>query len=216
MAYNVASLIDEVIDQSKDSSFSRPRVLTFLQRTQDQVLGRQRYLFSESTLTETLGSGSLVFQYDCDHQEIIQVVLSHADLGYPAQPEYLTNQEFFARFPLPENNPAGLPRYYTDFGGELYWDVPLDKQYSIAMRYIEASGELEDNTDCRPTIPREFSDIYVNGGLAGVEQYRENFDIAAVYKREVEDLAEDLLGRYGLRKRQPGKARTIRRQGHEW
>jgi hypothetical protein len=214
--YNVQDLIDEVLDLAKDSTLPRSRVLSYLQRTQDAVLGRHRYKFSEGRVTATLDSQATTYAFDEDHQQIIQVVLNHADLGSPSLPDYLPPTDFFDRFPLPDTETAGLPNYYTDYGGELYWNRPLDKAYTFGMRYIKASPLLVDSDAAVPTIPESFKDIYIKGGLAGVEQYRENFDVAAVYQREVEDLTEDLLGRYGLRKMQPGKARTTRRRRTEW
>lgn len=214
--YHVADLIDQALEEAKDVNFSRTRALYYMQRTQDQVLGRYRLKFTEDSLVETLSTGSTNYSYDCEHQEIIQIVFSHADLSSPSILTYLPSAEFFERFPDPETGTAGLPTYYTDFGDQLYFDVPLDKGYSIGMRYITASHRLEDDEDCTPDLPQSFSDIYIKGALAGIEQSRENFDIAAVYKREIEDLTEDLVNRYSLRKMQPGKVGTTRRRTTAW
>lgn len=216
MAYYTDDLIDEVIELSKDSSLPRSRVLGYIQRTQDAVLGRRRFRFNEHRLVQTLTISTTTYSYDDDHQQVIQIVLSHAALETPLQPEYLAPDEFFERFPLPETETAGAPRYYTDFERKIHWNCPLDRGYTLGMRYLVAPTRLEDSDASSPDIPVEFKDILLKGALASVEQFRENFDIAAVYKREVEDLESDMIARYGLRKMQPGKARTVRRRETTW
>jgi hypothetical protein len=213
--YYVSDLIDQALDQSKDSSIPRSRVLSYMQRTQDAVLGRHRYKFSEDYLVETLSSDSTTYSYDDEHQQIIQVVLSHTDLGSPARPEYLSPAEFFESYPIPDTNPQGCPSHFTDYGHEIYWNCPLDKSYTLGLRYVVASSRLED-TDTSPDLPEEFKDIYIKGMLAGIEEYRGNFDVAALYKREIEDLEENMLGRYAQRMLQTGKARTIGRRVVRW
>lgn len=210
MAYNTQTLIDSVIEQSKDDSFSRSLVLEYIQRTQDEVLGRQRFKFNEDTVEVGLSEGSTTYEYDCDHQEIIQLILVDESTVRPTiyQPNYISSNEFFDIYPSPEDNNENPPFNYTDYDGEIVFPAPLDRDYVVKMRYIESPRTLTDSTSSKPQIPVEFKNILIKGGLAGVEQYRENFDIAALYERRVEDLASDMLGRYGARKMGPGKART--------
>ena len=208
-AYTLKTLIDEVIDEAKDSSLSRPRVARYIRQTHDSVLGHHRFKFNEDVLAETLSAASTDYEYDCDHQQIIQVVLSHISLTAPAEPTYLTPDEFFERYPTPATLTQGMPLHYTDYGNKLYWSCPLNLNYTHGMRYQRAPRRLVDEKDT-PEIPVEFGDILFEGGMAGVERYRENHDIAAIHDRRVEARSEDFLGRYGLRKRGLGKARTSR------
>lgn len=209
MTYQLSTLVDEIIDKSKDSTFSRTRVATYIQHTQDLVLGRYRFKFNEKKTVVVLDIGDATYNSTAPYQSILGLTLSHVDLAQPAQPEYMTPDSFFETFPAPETQPQGVPTYYTDFGGVIYWSCPLDKTYSLGLRYQAAPKRLAVDKDI-PDLPEEFSDLLIEGGLAGVEEYRENFDIAAVHKRAVEDLARDLLGRYGLRKVQPGKVKSTR------
>ena len=208
--YNTSALIDSVLAQSKDSDFSRDLILEYMQRTQDEVLGRQRFKFNEDVYETDLAPLDYKFSYDCDHQEIIQLILIDYSTTRPTiyQPNYLAPNEFFDIYPAPDNNTKNPPFNYTDFNGEIWFPAPLDRAYTIKMRYVERPKRLTDKTTSCPQIPVEFKDIYIKGGLAGIEQFRENFDIAGVYGRKVEDLADDMQGRYGPRKMGPGKART--------
>ncbi|MWV58212.1 phage adaptor protein [Rathayibacter sp. VKM Ac-2754] len=210
--YNVSTLIDKVIARAKDSSFSRDLVRGYLQGTQDEVLGRHRFPLTEARLVETLYADSTTFAYDIGHQEILQVVLSSvASPATHGQPEVVEPSAFFERNAVPDTNAAGMPSTYTDYAGELYWDRPLDLDYTIGLRYRVAAPRLED--DAAPLIPEEFSNVLVEGGLAGVERHRENFDIASLHERKVEDLAEDMLQRYGLRQFRVGKSSLRGRRG---
>jgi len=208
--YNTSTLIDSILTQSKDSSFSRDLVLEYVQRTQDSVLGRQRFKFNEDTYEVIISSGDVSFDYDCDHQEIIQLILVDNSTVQPTiyQPNYLSPNEFFDIYPSPENNTTNPPFNYTDYDGQIWFPAPLDRNYSVKMRYVERPKRLKDATTSCPQIPVEYKDILVKGGLAGIEQFRENFDVAALYERRIEDLSDDMQGRYGPRKMGPGKART--------
>ena len=208
--YNTAALIDTVIAQSKDSSFSRDLVLEYIQRTQDEVLGRSRFKFNEDSLESIVSDGSVTFEYDCDHQEIIQLILIDESTDTPTiyQPLYLSPNEFYDIYPDPSSNRSGVPSNYTDYNGELVFSIPFDRDLTVKMRYVERPKLLTDATTSKTQIPIEYKNILIKGGLAGIEQFRENFDIAALHERKVEDLADDMLGRYGLRKMGPGKART--------
>lgn len=157
--------------------------------------------------------GSTTFAYDTGHQEILQVVLSRVDSPVThGQPEFEDPASFFERNPAPDTNTAGMPSTYTDYGGELHWGRPLDLDYTIGLRYRVAPPRLDED-DAVPLIPFEFSNVLITGALAGVERHWENFDVAAVYERKVEDLAEDMLQRYGLRQLRVGKSSLRGRRG---
>lgn len=208
--YNTKTLIDSVIEQSKDSSFSRSLVLEYIQRTQDEVLGRQRFKFNEDTFEVGLSADAISFEYNCDHQEIIQLILIDYSTTRPTiyQPNYLSPNEFFDLYPDPSTNTTNPPFNYTDFDGQIWFPAPLNKDYTVKMRYVERPKLLADAINSKPQIPIEFKNVLIKGGLAGVEQFRGNYDIAALHERRVEDLADDMQGRYAPRKMGPGKART--------
>ena len=208
--YNTSTLIDSIITQSKDTDFSRSLVLDFVQRTQDLVLGRQRFKFLESTEQAVLSTGDTTYEYESDHQEVIKLILVDYTTTLPTiyQPHYLAPNEFFDLYPSPEDNTKNPAFNYTDFNGQIVFPAPLNKPYTIKMQSISRPNRLEDLVSSFPQIPVEYQDILIRGGLAGIEQFRENFDIAALHERKVEDLTEDLQGRYGPRKVGPGKSRT--------
>jgi hypothetical protein len=215
MAYNVTSLIQEVKTLAKDTSLTDGLITGWLQETQDRVLGRTRFPFLEVVGVQTLVPGDLTFGYWADLQTILSLTLTFNSVAY--RPDYLAYQTFDECFPTPSNSGRSLPSHFTDYGRQLYWSTPLDKAYGITMRYLREPVRLSSGAIV-PDIPEEYKQILIKGALAGVEEYRENFDIAALHNRKVEDLAEDLIGRYGLRQlTAPHKVRTSRRgAGAAW
>jgi hypothetical protein len=209
-SYNTASVIDSIITQSKDSEFSRDLVLEYVQRTQDSVLGRQRFKFLEGTEEAILSEGDTTYDYDCDHQQIVRLILVDETTARPTvyQPNYVASADFFDSWPDPESANQSPAMSYTDYNGSFYFPAPLDKEYTIKIQYIARPKRLTDSTTSTPQIPLEYKDILVKGGLAGIEQFRENYDIAALHERRIEDLSDDMQGRYGTRKMGPGKSRT--------
>lgn len=210
--YNLGTIADDVIQDAKGDSTLRTQVKRWIVRTQDKVLGHQRFNFNEDTTGETLSAGMSEYEPQCDFQQIIQLTFSHSTLTDVSRPVYIDADQFFEDFPLGSTTPeAGVPAYYTYYGRTIYFSRPLGGNYEMFLRFQKAPCRLTDE-DETPDIPEEYSAILYEGGMAGVEHYRENHDIAAIHEREIENLSEDLLGRYGLRKRQPGKTRPLARR----
>lgn len=214
MAYNVTSLIQEVKTLAKDSSLSDSLITGWLQETHDRVLGRHRFPFLEGVDTTTLTAGDVLKNYSTEMQTISSLRLS--DGTTVTQPRYVSFQEFDELYPSPATAPSGRPDVFTDYGRQIYWNTPLDKNYVMTRRYMRKPVTFSSGAIV-PDIPEEFKQILIHGALAGVEEYRENFDIAAVHLRRVEDLTEDLLLRYGVRQLvTPSKVRSSRVTRSPW
>ncbi|MFE7720095.1 hypothetical protein ACFU44_13760 [Nocardia rhizosphaerihabitans] len=212
MAYNLGTLISEIRTRSKDSSLSDAMITYFVQEVQDEVLGHHSFPFMETSRTDTLSIGATSYAYQTNHQAILGVRLTDAvDVYGYCEPVYMPYRQFDDRYPTPNALTAGRPLNFTDYGRVLYWSCPLDKAYTLRFRFQRASVELASSSTV-PDIPVEFKQLLVKAGLAGVEEHRENFDIAALHKRKVEDLTEDLLRRYSTRQLMKAPKATIPRR----
>ena len=199
MAYQLSDLISEVRTKAKDSTFLSDLITYFLQDTQDEVLGQRRLSFLEEVTTETLVVNATSFTYDATLQSILGLTLKDPDSAAAVYtPDYVTRAVFDQHVQDPTVLTAGQPSCYTDYGHVLYWDRPLDKAYVMRLRYLRRPITLTNSTDV-PDVPVEYKNLLIRGALAGVEEYRENYDIAAVHRRKVEDLAEDMFQRYSSR-----------------
>lgn len=193
MAYQLSDLVSKVITRSKDPSFSRDLIAEYIDETQKEVLGYKRFTFMEASGITTLPAGEREVSLGSTVQAPIDLALT--DGTQESRPTYEPQREFYGR---PSTSTAGRPNRFTAAGRKLYFNTPADVSYDVEVVYLKAPDTLEEDDDV-PEIPQEFGQILILGGLAGVEEYRENYDIASLHRRKIEDLTSDMLTRYGLR-----------------
>jgi hypothetical protein len=208
MAYDVSYLTARIQRKAKDTSFSSTLITEFLDEVQTEVIGDQWFKFLESEETATLSINDTSRAYPTLQQATYRIWLTDTSTtpDTPYLIKYLPPEKFYKFYPTPALYTAGLPRHWTDFAGTVYFNCPLDKAYGYTLQYQAKAGTLDGSTDV-PNIPIDFQGIYIQGAMAKVEEYRENFDIAAVYERKREVLEEQMQVRYALR--QLGESETV-------
>lgn len=195
MAYNSKIIIDSVIKRSKDLTFSRELVAEYIDETQKEVLGRNIFRFMETIEdTDYLSYGENEYELENYIQQIINFELTNE--SSTLNPTFVNYRDFST---YPRREEISRPSGYSFFGNKLLFRSPSDASYLINISYIKAPDTFTDSERQTPDIPEEFKYILIRGGLAGVEEYRENHDIAAVHRRKIEELANDMLLRYQLR-----------------
>lgn len=210
MAYTGSTLITEIKTRAKDTSLTDSFVLSYIQETQDTVLGAHRYPQLEATLEESVSVGDSSFELPDDLQVMSSIKFNYNTETYT--PQFVSPEDFERNFMNVESYSTGAPSHYTLFENEIVFNTILDKTYSLVIKYTRTPKLL--TTANTPDIPQEFKWILINGALAGIEEYRQNFDIAAIYRRKVEDLAESFRLRYLTRQTMtPHKVRSSRRRG---
>ncbi len=80
----------------------------------------------------------------------------------------------------------------------MLWNVPLDRAYTVKIKYLKTPSILSLDEDV-PDVPERHKELLIRGALARIEEYRDNWDIAALHQRKVEDLTEDMLVRTSTR-----------------
>lgn len=217
MAYDRSSLVTSMRTRAKDPSFSEDLIVEYIQSIQDEVLGRNLLSVAELATSETISSGATETDLPDTFQALVDIAVIPASTPNQAiKPCYVPYRKFFDRWPNRLVSPAIVPLEFSIFGGQLLWPSALNENYTLKLRFLQKSTTL-DSGSSEPLIPSEYKEILIRGGLAGVEEYRENYDIAAVHKRKVEDLVEDMLGRYGGRQLISTAKSTLsrRRNGQE-
>ena len=209
MAYNLGELISDVHKRAKDTSLDTDMLTDFIQETQNQVLGRSRFPFMEESDTDTLTLGSNDLILDNEIDVILSLHLTDVN-DNPWTPQYVGYADFFERYD-PETSQAAHPTWYTIYGNTLVFQAPADANYGVSLRYLRTPSVLSLDTD-EPDIPERYKELLIRGAMARVEEYRGNYDIAALHERKVEELTEDMLTRSNFRQlAQPHKARFGRR-----
>lgn len=197
MSYNVADLTSAVRDDLKDPSFNATRILRYLNQAQRKLFNTHLLDQSRVKITDTLSALDTGRPQEADWQATIDGLLTD-----PTNPSsyvrlnadnYLNPTEFFNRFPDVSVLTPGIPGNWTEFGGELLFNRPLDVPYSFVQRYYRAVPELTNNTPTDvPAVPEEFRELLETYALYKAEKYRGNHDVAATWLQEFEDGQESM------------------------
>ena len=198
--YTFASLIQRVKRKLRDSEYDDEDIKTFLNESQFEVLGEDRYPFLERVDTYTsMGGGELDLPYD--YQSTFQIFINRGKSGRTML-TYLPAKDFFAQ--------NGSSYSYTVYGNKILFNIPRvndDKEdcdedyiqdYKITHLYLAKPRPMIEDDDI-PIIPPEYSEILVLGALARAEQARDNFDFAQVYLNQQNALMLDMKFRFGIK-----------------
>lgn len=209
MAYTGSTLITEIKSRAKDTTLTDSFILGYIQEIQDTVLGAHRYPQLDSSYIDTVSTGDTTYPLPDDLQVISSMKFTSGTETYT--PAYLLPEEFERNFENSETYSTGAPTHYTIFENEVVFNTILDKNYTIELKYTRTPTLLTTTTT--PDVPQEYKWILINGALAGIEEYRQNFDIAGIYRRRAEKDAESMRLRYLTRQTStPHKVRSSRRQ----
>ena len=200
--YTGTSLVDEVIVRAKDTSLSRPQVLSFINDTQNSILNRRVFPQQEKDYSGALAIEAYEFVMPTEIQLSTYVELDDEN-GNTFKPVYETSRDFFAHGIDVNTN---VPGTYTIFGRSLVFSCKADRNFQVRVKYVAAPTQLSEEAQT-PTIPVEYKESLVIGGLAGIEEMRGNFDIATLYRRRIEDTTDDFTRRYARKTSTPNRTR---------
>lgn len=216
MAYNLLDLTTSVQDDLKDSSFSSTRIRRYLNHGQKVIFNTHLFKFCEKPVTGALTVGDFTYEQQADHQSTIGGTLIDPDT--PAKfvvlnhENYLIHREFFTYYPNPAAQQNNMPSAWTEFGDQLYFDVPVDKIYTFKQRYYRIPTDMVADIDV-PDVPAVFRELLELWADYRSEKYRGNHDIAATYKQEFEDGLEEMVIRYApVIQDGPVQSRSARRR----
>jgi len=204
MAYTQADLVTEVQTRAKDSTFSSTLIGQYLTYAQNRYFNRNLSSTLETRDNDTISAGDSSYQPDAEVDVIFTLSLTDAS-GNVYAPKQLAPKVFYEAYQTPEANTASSPVAYTVFAGEIVFNAPLDKAYTIDLKYLRVQGTLNSSTDT-PDIPERWREYLVLNALADVDEYRENYDMAGLKRQQAEQLEEDMRTRGALRTMAPGRA----------
>lgn len=200
MAYNLGDLVSAAQDDLKDSTFSASRLRRYLNEAQHRVFNIHTFKFTQRAVSGALTVGVYTYEQQDDHESTIGGALLHPDDDHIVlvidRDNYLSHEQFFERYPAPEHKAAGIPKWWTEFGDQFYFDRPVDDDYILTQRYYRHPTDMSDDLDV-PDVPANFRSLLEMFALFKAEKYRGNHDVAATYKQEFEDDLEAMVMRYG-------------------
>lgn len=199
LAYNLLDLTTSVQDDLKDTSFSSTRIRRYLNHAQKMVFNTHNFKFCEKIVSGSLTIGEYTFDQQTDHESTIGGTLvdptNTSKFVVLNRDNYLVSQDFFTQYPNIANQTNRMPSMWTEYDGQFYFDVPVDKAYTFIQRYYRSPTGLVSDTDV-PDVPEEFRELLEMWASYRAEKYRGNHDVAATYKQEFEDELENMVVRY--------------------
>jgi hypothetical protein len=204
MAYTQADLVTEVQTRAKDSSFSSTLIGQYLTYAQNRYFNRNLSTSLHTRDSDTVSAGDSTYEPDAEVDVIFTLSLTDST-GNVFAPNEMAPKAFFELYQTPEANTASSPTAYTVFANEIVFNAPLDRAYTIDLKYLRVQGTLTTSADV-PDLPERWREYLVLLALADVHEYRENFDMAGLKRQDAEQLEEDMRTRGALRTMAPGKA----------
>lgn len=199
MAYTLLDLTTAVQDDLHDPSFSSTRIVRYLNHGQRVIFNTHQFKFCEKSVSGTLTVGKYAYLQQADHQTTIGGVLIDPVTTTRRvtldQDTYLPSREFFAEYPDPSTAANAQPAYWTEYGNQIYFNVPADKVYTFRQRYFRVPTDMVATTDV-PDVPVSFRELLELYADYRSEKYRGNHDVAATYKQDFEDGLEAMNLRY--------------------
>lgn len=195
MSYNLLGLRDRVRAKIKDSSYPSSNIDGFINDAQIEIADLHTWKFFEKVVSGTLTIGEYTYEQQTDHQLTTKLVLinpSSTTSNWDITKHYKTSQKFFDIYPAPEYNNNLQPCYWTEYGGQIYFQSPVDLAYILKQFYQKVPTELTADADV-PELPINFREALVLGATYRCEEERENHDIAAAIQNRFNDRISDLM-----------------------
>lgn len=195
MAYNLLDLTTNVQDDLKDTSFSATRIRRYLNHGQRVIFATHDFKFCEALTSGTLTIADTTITLPATHENTIKLALfdpTDAKQWYEFDEDnFLNPRDFFNSYPQASAQDNNLPHYWTEYGGLLYLNLPVDKAYDYTIWYYRTATAMSSDTDV-PDVPETFRELLEMWADYRAEKYRGNHDIAATYKQEFEDELENM------------------------
>lgn len=192
MNYTLDKLISVLRKRLQDDEFSKELLTQFLNDSQNEILGEDKYPFMQRIDT-----------YIAEKGGTIDLPLGYASTFFlfankDGQPrfklKYISPQDFFF-------NTDAHTLCWTKFANKIFYRIYEDKEsnepgFTITHLYlIEPKPMVED--DDMPMIPSQYVEALILGALSRAEETRDNFDYAIIYQNKQDVLLTNMKLRYG-------------------
>ena len=190
MDYTLDNLISILRKRLQDEEFDGDTLTIFLNDSQNEILGEDKYPFMqriEEYTDESHGSALLPPPYAGTFY-----IYAKQDKEPRQELKYISPEDFF-------KNTKAHTFVYTVFANQLFWQLrkdPEDKGFTVTHLYLVNPLPLTNSTD-RPVIPPQYMEALILGALARAEEVRDNYDYAQLYRNQQDQLLTNMKLRYG-------------------
>jgi hypothetical protein len=162
------------------------------------IFNTHDFRFIEKSVTGSLTTGEYTYEQQTDHQATIGGSLIDPDNNNVItldETNYMAHRDFFDQYGDPSIYSNNTPYNWTEFGDQIYFNCPVNKNYTFVQRYYRTPTPMSAGTDV-PDVPETFRELLELWADYRGEKYRGNHDIAATYKQEFEDELENMVIKY--------------------
>jgi hypothetical protein len=89
-------------------------------------------------------------------------------------------------------HPAGNSLYWYYYAQTIRLNPVPAGVYTLLLRYYKKPTSLSADTDV-PSIPSQFEELLVVGATYRINQVKDNYDVAAIYKNSYDELLQKLV-----------------------
>lgn len=180
--YDCRFLVEEVKKRINDQEYLDSTILSFLNDAQLEILGEERYPFLEKIHTyDSIGEGEMALPLD--YQSTFQVLLDGRALEY---------------VPFEQFNKQSTSGQYTIYGNSRIFFRSFS-EFPAQLEHLYLAKPYIMDLDDEPLIPYEFMEVLIFGVLWRVEENRDNFDFATIYRQHQDELILSMKKRYLMR-----------------
>ena len=201
---NLAELIENVNDlgyQGLDDQATNA-----LNRTYRRVLGLRRWDFLEVQTTDAIVAGDTTIGLPADFKRVDAIELVDAS-GNAVSFEFRPYQQF--REVAKWDSEQGVPQWWTERGGTIYFWPAADGAYTATIDYIKEAPAAMSGSSDEPIVPESYHDILVYGAAAELAARERDWSAYSAFSAIPTQRLAEMVAEHGVRQRQ--NARHVRR-----
>lgn len=190
MNYTLEKLINILRKRLQDEEFNGEILTQFLNDSQNEILGEDKYPFMQRIDCYTAESGgeiSLPLGYAGTFH-----IFARKDKNPRQELTFISPEDFF-------NNTQKHTMVWTTYSNTLFYRLyhdPDDKGFTVTHLYLINPRPLTKSTDV-PAIPPQYIEALILGALARAEEVRDNFDYSQLYRNQQDQLLTNMKLRFG-------------------
>lgn len=194
MAYNLLDLRTRVRAKIKDSAYPQDTIDGFIYDAIVEIAELYPFKYFEKRRDYVSSVGATTYSHLPDHETTNTLIIVDPDTLKASNITryYIPSEEFFDVYANYSTNQQGMPESWTEYGGVIYFNRPLNKAYTIRELYQKIPDELTD-VNAVPEVPISFRELIVLGAAYRCEEERGNDDIAAIRQNRFNDRMGDMI-----------------------
>lgn len=202
MAYQTSDLVSEIQRRAGDTGIASSEIVGYLNDEQNDIFNEYQLKFMKTsqTYTVTIDDADITHGSGVPTNYDQAISLSVTTTGHEQTLDYIDMDDLEQLYPDLDDttlHPTGYPQYW-------YWDGLTPKvfpapsaAYALKFRYWKIPTLLSADADV-PSLPSNFREVLIRGGLNRVFETKDLYDIAALHQQRRNEILIKLVVRYSV------------------